>query len=139
VFVGPHEGRLDEKNRLAVPAKLRAEFGADTRVYLTPGRRNCIAAYSPEGFFEASDRVEAASNPDSDEGDDARDVFYGDAEWATFDAQGRIVISQRLLDYAHLEADRRPTDVRFVGMGKWFAIWDPQTYEESRRARAART
>ena len=48
LLLGEYERRLDEKNRLTIPARLRDRF-ADG-VFLTRGLDRCLAAYTREGW-----------------------------------------------------------------------------------------
>ena len=40
-------------------------------------------------------------------------------------AQGRLVLTQRLMTHAGL---KKPCDVLIIGAGDWFEVWDPQAY-----------
>ena len=64
--------------------------------------------------------------------DDLTNLIFGDARKFTFDSTGRIVLSEKLLQYAQI------TDTAvFVGKGRKFQIWNPQNWEkEEKRIRA---
>ena len=123
-FLGTFEARLDEKNRMPIPAKFRDQF--DAPAYLTSSEEPCIAVYTKDSFEARA--AEVQSVPASDAGGrNARRKFFGDAHDVAKDAQGRLLIPQRLMGHAGLTKE-----VAVVGAGDWFEIWDAAEW----RARA---
>ncbi|MFN0146484.1 MAG: division/cell wall cluster transcriptional repressor MraZ [Dehalococcoidia bacterium] len=119
-FLGTFEARLDEKNRMPIPAKYRDQF--DAPAYLTSGEEPCIAVYTRDSF-EARAAAVKANSADDEQGRDALRKFFGDAHDVARDAQGRLLIPQRLLLHAGLTKD-----VTVVGSGDWFEIWDAASW-----------
>ena len=119
-FTGTSSQLLDEKNRLAIPARFRDRF--DTIVYLTAGDDGCIAAYTPAGYEQAGVSVmeESATTV---AGRDARRDFFGRTAELRTDGQGRVVVPQFLLEHAGLGKD-----VLVVGLGEWFEFWDAKRH-----------
>ena len=69
--------------------------------------------------------IESSFDAFSDEQDDLTDLIFADAKEFPFDSTGRIVLTEKLLKHAGI------TDkALFVGKGKTFQIWNPDTYEE---------
>ena len=115
-FLGTFEARLDEKNRMPIPARFRDQF--DAPAYLTSGEEPCIAVYTKISFEARA--AEVQSTPASDPaGRNARRKFFGDAHDVPRDAAGRLLIPQRLITHARLIKE-----VAVVGTGDWFEIWD---------------
>jgi MraZ protein len=119
-FVGTFEHGLDEKGRLVLPSRIRAQIGAQGIVAKLD---RCLGLWSPEGF----DRVAQKLEDNVDAGlahPDALRVFHADATEAIPDGQGRIVLPLRLRTFAGL-GDR----VVITGYGKRAEIWDAARWD----------
>jgi MraZ protein len=124
-FIGTYEHGLDDKGRMVLPAKMRAQLSENGVVGKLDG---CLGLWTPEGFVEAAgvfeDAVEVAPTPELRErAMRALRRFVGDAAEITPDQQGRIVINQRLRDYAGLGAD-----IVITGLIGRAEIWDRATW-----------
>ena len=120
-FVGIYEHGLDEKGRMVLPSKIRALLGETGMVGMLDG---CLGLWTLEGFDAIADdfatRVEAQEAP-------MRDfrVFMAYAAEVTPDQQGRVVIPQRLRDYAKLGSE-----VVVSGRRDRAEIWDRAAWDE---------
>ena len=121
-FLGQAPARLDDKGRLAIPSRYRSQFGPGA-AYLTSGEEPCIAVYTEDAFTTASAEVEALPKT-SIQGREGRRKFFGDGADLMPDAQGRVIIPQKLADHAELV---RGEDLLILGAGSWFEIWNPTT------------
>ena len=90
-LVGKENGKLDDKNRLAIPARFRKEFGPG-EVYVTAAKeRGCLNIY-PNSTFAAT-KEEVKRHPrTTPEGLDAWAKLSHFTEKIPVDAQGRIVV-----------------------------------------------
>ncbi len=122
-FTGSTEYRMDERNRVPMPPRWRAEF--DGPAFMTLSKDPCIAVYNQSGFDAAAARVEAIP-ADSAQGRHERRRFYGNVFQVNKDTQGRLVLEKPLIEYAGLDRSR---EVRVVGVGEWFEIWDRARHE----------
>lgn len=120
IFTGKYEQLLDDKNRIAIPAKWRDQF--DAPAYLTSGDEKCIAVYT-KGAFEAASAEVLAMPASTKEGRDGRRKFFGDARDVAKDSQNRLLVPQPLLDHAGLEKE-----ILVIGTGEWFEVWDKAAY-----------
>ena len=118
-FVGTYEHGLDEKGRMVLPAKIRAQLGETGMLGKLDG---CLGLWTLEGFYEAYDQLEAAIGTDGVTMGAVRQ-FLADAYEITPDQQGRIVVPQRLRDYAALGSD-----VVITGRMKRAEIWDARAW-----------
>lgn len=117
MFLGKADYQLDDKKRVPLPPKYRGPF-ENAPAILTAGEDRCVTVYTTQGFEDA--RTEVMSRTQNDEaGRRLRRKFSGNAETVTKDAQGRLLIPQRLIDYAGLKKD-----VVVVGMMDYLEIWD---------------
>jgi MraZ protein len=120
-FVGTYEHGLDEKGRMVLPAKIRAQLGETGLLGKLDG---CLGLWTVDGFFETADRLRAEI--DSRSGrvtPGALRQFTADAHEVTPDQQGRIVIPARLRTYAHLGSE-----VVVTGRMERAEIWDAQAW-----------
>ena len=99
MFLGTHTPRLDDKNRVILPAKFREPLQGG--LVITKGQEHSLFVFPREDFFEYARRFESA--PLSSKG--ARDyvrVLLSGASDELPDRQGRITIPPTLREYAGL-------------------------------------
>lgn len=136
-FIGTHEHGLDEKGRMVLPAKIRAQLGESGVIAKLDG---CLGLWTHEGFYEVAtvfeDAVEdAETDEEREEALDAMRQFVGDAVEITPDQQGRIVINSTLREYAGLGSE-----VVIKGLIRRAEIWDRATWlDKEARGNAAVT
>ena len=75
MFLGEYEYSMDERGRVAVPARFRDEFKAG--LVLARGLDRCITAYSPEGWQRLTGRLESLSFTQADVRRIQRAVYRG--------------------------------------------------------------
>ncbi len=101
-FNGRFNNRLDDKNRIRIPAKFKAELGSDYKFAFGPDETIYVmpaAEYKKilDGFGEASFFDVEAQN--------AIAAFTGMVYDVTEDNQGRAVIPSELKEYAHIDKE----------------------------------
>lgn len=121
-FFGTFTPRLDEKGRLFLPAKFRAQL-ADG-VVLTRGQDHCIFGWTKAGFQEFTERARQAPFSNRDARNFIR-MLYSGASSEVPDKQGRISISTVLREWAHLERE-----CTVVGAMERIEIWDSARWTE---------
>ena len=120
-MIGKYPAKLDEKNRLFVPAKLRAELGSEFFVTLgvNCGRR-CLTVYTASDWEVLGQNYNAL--PISQRSA-ATSLIFMNATECTPDKQFRFGLTQFLLDYAGIERD-----VMIVGRAGQAEIWDAKEF-----------
>jgi MraZ protein len=135
LFTGTHIHKLDRKGRVSVPKRFRAALEEDgfagIYVYESPKEPTV------EGCSESHMERIAASLDDlemfSDEAEDLADTILGASHALPFDGEGRIILPPELIEYAGI------TDqVAFVGRGRTFRIWNPDTFADRKTASRTR-
>lgn len=133
IFTGEVELNIDPKQRLAVPAKIRARLDPakdGTAWYCVPWGSKRLMLYTERRFEELAEaREKATLTPDEDEAMVASS-FYGMCERLEMDSAGRIVIPR-----AHQELAGLSTNVVLVGAGKYLVIWDRETWNSGKAER----
>lgn len=116
-MIGKYTAKLDDKNRLFVPAKLRGELGGDFFVTLgvNCGHR-CLTVYPAADWQTLQDNYNAL--PISQRGAATSLIFINATECSP-DKQFRFMLTQNLLDYAGISRD-----VVIVGRAGQAEIWD---------------
>ena len=115
-FVGTHEHSLDVKGRLVLPAKFRSHFSGDAYLTMYAG---CIALWTPESFDAMAARLKEQVRNGEVEAQAYR-ALAPSSELVRPDAQGRVMISERLREHASLEHE-----VAVCGALDRIEIWNP--------------
>ena len=116
-MIGKYSAKLDEKNRLFVPAKLRPELDGD--FYVTLGvncGHRCLPVYTAKDWQTLSDNYNALPISQTAA---ATSLIFMNATQCTPDKQFRFGLTQFLLDYAGIKRD-----VMIVGRAGQAEIWD---------------
>ena len=129
-FRGSFEYSLDDRGRVAIPAKYRAEFPNNLAV-ITPSREGCLRVF-PEAAFQQMSEDFASTPATTMAGRRLRRSFDAQAFDAELDRQGRILIPSRLRELAGLDGT-----VIVAGNRECLEIWNPKAWEvELERAEA---
>lgn len=124
MFLGQYEHSIDEKGRLAIPARFRAEL-ADG-LYLTAGVDRCLHILTPQAWRAMAESIASLPWLNADARQIQRNLFAL-ATHLVPDKLGRIVIPQYLRQYAGLT-----TDVIVAGVFDRIEIWDRAAWERLR-------
>ncbi len=127
VLYGRYLHTLDDKGRVSLPAKFRAELG--DRVFITEGLDKCLFLWSAKEFEIRMERLGELPQNQKEARDFSRLFLSGSVE-VEVDSHGRILLPEMMRQYAGLERE-----VMIIGVAKRAEIWDRQAYEEF-RARA---
>ena len=122
-FYGSFAYSLDDRGRLAVPARYRPAFAAG--VVLRVGPEGCLEMYTLEGFEAEKDRLLGEHRSTrSQQGRRLRRGFLAGVSDLELDGQGRVLLSAALREAAGL-TDRAVV----IGCGDYVEIWDPARWE----------
>ena len=117
-LVGRFDHALDPKKRFTIPSEWRASLG--NVVYVMPDRRErCLNLYSQEEMdvFLEQLRQKALLDPALNR---AYQTIGAMSELLPFDGQGRIRVSDKLLQFANLT-----TTVAIVGSVRMLKVYNP--------------
>lgn len=120
-MIGKYPAKLDDKNRLIVPSKLRGELGEV--FFVTLGLncgRKCLTVYTAPDWEKLQENFGSLSI--AQRGGAASLIFSNAAECVP-DKQSRFMLNQYLLDFAGIGRD-----VMIVGRAGQAEIWDAQSY-----------
>ncbi len=120
-MIGKYPAKMDDKNRLFVPAKLRAELGGT--FYVTIGvncGHRCLTVYTQEGWNRLTEKYDELPIAQKS---GATSLLFIYATECTPDKQSRFTLTQSLMDYAGIGRD-----VVIVGRAGQAEIWDQAGY-----------
>jgi MraZ protein len=123
VFLGEFEHTIDDKGRVAIPARFREVLGE--RFVVTKGFDSCLQAFTLSYWQELREKVDRLpiSSPDAR---NLRRLLFAPAQDVDIDRQGRGLIPQGLRVYAGLAEA-----VVFTGMGNYFELWSAERWRET--------
>ena len=120
MFTGEYRHSVDDKGRLAVPAKFRAQLGAGAVV--SRWLDACLAIHTENGWAELAAKVAALPITDANARRFSRLIFAGAAE-VELDRQGRILLPAYLREHIDLGGE-----AVVVGSRDHAEIWVPATW-----------
>jgi MraZ protein len=124
MFLGEFEHSIDDKGRLAIPARFRAAL--EDGLVMTRGVERCLVIYDAESWRGVSDRVRNL-NPWQEDARRMQRHFFSGAVPAQPDKLGRVVVPQFLRTYAQLE-----DDVTVVGVADRIEVWSRAEWQRQR-------
>ena len=121
-MIGKYPAKLDDKNRLFVPAKLRGELGDDFVVTLGVNcNRRCLTIYTASDWEKLSDNF---NHLPLSQRAAATSLIFMNATQCTPDKQFRFSLTQFLLSYAGIDRE-----VMIVGRAGQAEIWAAEEFE----------
>jgi len=124
-MLGEFQHSIDDKGRLAVPAKYRLAFGEGAVV--TRGFETCLNLYPVAEWDAWAEKVSSLPSGQEDARQLMRLVFSSAAE-VELDRLGRVNVPAYLRRYAGLDGE-----VTLVGVGARFEIWDRGKWDGNRQ------
>ena len=131
VFVGTFRHSVDEKKRVAIPAKWRAAASGAREFYVLPDPKNCLVVLPESAMEKMLERADDISIGEYARRDVLR-LIAAKAHATPCDKQGRISLNEELLRHAGIAGD-----AALVGVLTKFEIWSPERLAEVERNTAA--
>ncbi len=125
MFYGERLHKIDKKGRVSVPAKFRQKIAQS--IIITRGDEPCLLAYPLEEWQEYDEKLKAIPSSDKIAQAYIRDI-YSYAEECFVDSQGRIKLTEKLIDYAQIE-----NEIVFIGKPGKFELWSSELLEKHRK------
>lgn len=121
LFTGHYEHLIDAKNRLAIPADIRARWSAiecGEAWYALPWPTRVIRLYTEADFTARAAHYRSSLTPDPNMAE-LQVRLFGMASRLEMDSAGRIRLPERMLSYTRLTRE-----VVLVGAGEWLEVRD---------------
>lgn len=125
-FKGQELYSIDAKGRVNIPSKMRKSIApeANDTFTVTRGTDNCIVAYPLDEWRRYEEKFEELNQYDEQNRYFLRRLLMW-AEEVTVDAQLRVILPKKLLDFAGIDKK-----VMIVGMVDHIEFWNPDEYEK---------
>ncbi|MBR2274013.1 MAG: division/cell wall cluster transcriptional repressor MraZ [Alphaproteobacteria bacterium] len=133
LFLDTIINKVDAKGRVSLPSDYRAivkELGSEIVCYRSL-TAPCIEGCLEDSLEKLATDIENSTDFFSETQDDLTNLIFGDAKRFTFDSTGRIMLTEKLLQYAQIKES-----AVFVGKGRKFQIWSAENWvKEEQRLR----
>lgn len=120
MFIGEFSNKIDEKGRLAIPSKFRADLVSGAVV--TRGLDGCLFVYTKAEWTKLTDRLTTLPLTAANARAFNRHLLAGAME-VEIDKQGRVVLPSYLRQSAKIA-----TNVIVAGLMDRLEIWDEETW-----------
>ena len=124
MFIGEYSHTIDEKGRLAIPAKFRALLKNGGVV--TKGLDNCLFLYTKKEWQQIAERLSSLPFNKANDRALARHFLAGAMD-LDFDTQGRLNLPEYLRDFASLKKK-----VIVAGLYNRLEIWNESAWKTYR-------
>ena len=121
ILLGTYAPKIDDKGRVALPAKFRAQLGGG--FVMARGQERCVYVLPMVEFQRMTAQIQHTSMSNKSARDYLR-VFLSGAVDEEPDKQGRIVVPPMLRDYASLG-----DEIVVIGVGTRAEIWNKSAWE----------
>lgn len=121
MFIGEYNTQLGDKNRLAIPKKLREQLNGN--VIITRGYERCLIMVDTSRWDTLLNQINAKPLLSLNVRDTKRFLIGGAVE-VEHDSQGRFVLPESLKEFGNI-SDK----VTFLGVGEWIEIWDEDRWK----------
>ena len=121
MFIGEYSHTIDEKGRLALPAKFRLEL--ENGAVVTRGLDNCLFLYTLTEWNALAQKISALPTSQANTRAFSRLMLAGAMDVET-DKQGRVVLPDYLRTYAGLKKK-----VVITGLYNRLEVWDEEAWK----------
>ncbi|MEK7652863.1 MAG: division/cell wall cluster transcriptional repressor MraZ, partial [Patescibacteria group bacterium] len=119
--IGQYSHSLDNKGRVAVPAKFRSQL---KKAVVTKGLDSCLFLYPEKEWKKKADEIAARPIDVADNRALSRTILAGATE-VDFDKQGRIILPEYLRKFAGITKN-----VIIAGLYDRLEIWDEEKWNK---------
>jgi MraZ protein len=126
VFTGEYRHAVDDKGRIAVPSRFRAQLAGN--VVVARWMDSCLAIFPVAAWEELAAKLAGLPMTDPNARLLQRQLFAGAFE-TELDRQGRVLVPQNLRDHAGLEGE-----ALVLGSRDHAEIWAPARWAEYSRS-----
>lgn len=125
MFIGEYSHTIDDKGRVAVPAKFRTQL--KNGAVVTRGLDNCLFLFSKEEWQKLAQQISASPINKANTRAFGRFMLAGASE-AEFDKQGRILLPEYLRGHASLSKK-----AIIAGIYNRIEIWEESAWQKYSR------
>src|SRR5208337_1814874 len=123
LLTGTYPRTLDDKKRLGLPKRVREQLQEPEQLFVTPGPDQCLWLYDQAGLERLAEKLDQAPAADA-EARVFRRLYFAQTEAVDVDRTGRILISDRLIQFAGLQHD-----VVLIGVRDHLELWEAARWQ----------
>jgi MraZ protein len=123
LLTGTHTRTLDDKKRLGLPKRVREQLEEPTTLFVSPGPDGCLWLYTKDGLEQLSAKLDQ-SPATGGEARVYRRLYFAQTEEVDVDRSGRILIPDRLVQFAELAHE-----VVLIGVRDHLELWDAARWQ----------
>jgi len=116
MYLGEYISPIGEKNRVALPKKLRESMRGE-KLYLTRGYEGSLMLLEEADWQRLQDVLKLRPLLNMSLRDTKRFLLGGAVE-LSLDVQGRFILPEALMAYAEIDKS-----LTFIGVGEWIELW----------------
>jgi MraZ protein len=127
LLTGEYQHVIDNKSRVLISNKLRSQIDVDehgSSFYLVLGANGILCLY-PERYFEQIVQAVAPATSAADEAVSFERMSFALASKVELDAQGRLLINEKLRSRAGLN-----NQITLVGVRDHIEVWNSDNWEQ---------
>lgn len=121
MFIGEYSVQLSDKNRVAIPKRLRDSING--KIYITRGYERCLILVDTDRWENLINEINKKPLLSLNVRDTKRFIIGGAVE-VEFDGQGRFVLPEPLKNFAEIQEK-----IVFIGVGEWIEIWNEDKWK----------
>jgi MraZ protein len=122
MLIGEYEVKLTEKNRIAIPKKIRDELSEG--LIVSRGYEGCLILLDKSRWLDLEELINKGSIFSVSIRDTKRFILGGAYE-LELDSQGRFVLPLNLKEYAQID-----TDIIFIAIKDWVEVWSNEMWKK---------
>jgi len=125
-YLGEYDCKIDAKGRVMVPAALKKQLPkeAGNEFVLNRGFDKCLTLFTRADWDKEVEKLDGLNAFNRKDRQFMR-LFNSGATEVSIDNAGRILVPQRLIEYAEIEQD-----VVFYAWGNKIELWSKKNHEE---------
>lgn len=121
-MMGEYMHSLDQRNRLAIPAKLRETLGDSFVICVAKNGDRCLFGYTNAGWKAIMDKLnEQAPSYNLTR---SQRIMHMNADTVELDSKGRITLPLRFMQQVGIE-----NEVMILGVGRRVEFWSKEEWE----------
>jgi MraZ protein len=124
LLTGTYPRTLDDKKRLALPKRIREQLGQPETLFVTPGPDQSLWLYTQASLEQLAAKLDEAPATDA-EARVFRRLYFAQMEEVDLDRTGRILVPDRLVQFAGLGHE-----VVMIGVRDHLELWDGPRWQQ---------
>jgi MraZ protein len=124
LLTGTHARTLDDKKRVALPKRVREQLQEPSTLFVTPGPDQCLWLFTQAGLEQLAEKLDQSPATDA-EARVFRRLYFAQTESVDLDRAGRILIPERLIQFAGMRHD-----VILIGVRDHLELWDAGRWQQ---------